>query len=125
MIPISPTLIGYGICIVVILVLSITVSAQHDAIKKLEAAKVLWESKNTELANRIKDQNDALRDAEQKYTKAQSALDVAFGKNQALSAEYNKLRSDWKNQPLPKTCPDSISELKVRAGKLVSNWNTK
>jgi hypothetical protein len=101
------------------------VKYQSSQINELEAAQAVWTSKNEELAARISDQNTRLKDGEDKYLKVQSELDVAKGKNQVLAKEYKDMRDNWRSQPVPQTCPDSLAELKTRSNEIAKKWNTK
>ncbi len=101
------------------------VKYQHSAIQTLEAEQVVWTAKNDELAGRIEDQNTRLKDGEDKYNKVQRQLDIAAGKNAALTSEFEKLRGDWKKQPLPKNCDEAIVELKSRSAIIAGKWNAQ
>lgn len=96
---------------------------QNGKIDDLEKTQVLYESKNQELAADILRQNLELRDGEEKFKNVQKNLDIASGKNMALTNEYGKLRDSWKQSPVPVDCPSAIGELKQRTTSIVDNWN--
>jgi hypothetical protein len=102
------------------------IKIQSSKIEVLESQKILWESKNKELADRIESQNESLKEAESKFLTTQRELDIANGKNQAVSTQYEKLRKDWwNNKPVPVSCPDSMVELKSVVIDITERWNAK
>jgi septal ring factor EnvC (AmiA/AmiB activator) len=125
MLPLPPNLIAYGIVAAVVCLMGITIKHQYSEIASLENEKAVWTNKNKELADKIEGQNTSLREAETKYSKTQRDLDIASGKNQALSTEYKKLRDDWKTAPPPKTCEEAVVELRARSSVIAERWNKK
>jgi predicted nuclease with TOPRIM domain len=101
------------------------VKYQDIKIEKLELEQTIWTTKNNELADRIEDQNKRLKEGEEKYNDVQTKLNVAAGKNKALSDEFAKLRGEWKGQPIPKNCEEAIVELKSRSAIVAGKWNGK
>ncbi len=98
---------------------------QNNKIEDLEKMNVLYAAKNDELVTDIMNQNLALRDGEEKFVGVQKMLDIAAGKNIALTKQYNDLRNSWKETPPPKDCPSAIIELHDRAHSISKEWNTK
>jgi len=98
---------------------------QSNTIDSLKNDNTILTSKKTDLETSIKNQNAALRAGENKFTEVQRNLDIASGKNAALTTEYALLRNSWKSQPVPKDCPAAIDELQVRSSDLSKRWNNK
>ncbi len=116
----------YGIIVALMLGLGAYIKVQRTKIDALKTEKILWQAKNDELALRIENQNTLLKEAESKFLTTQRELDIANGKNQAVSTQYEKLRKDWwNNKPVPVSCPDSMIELKSVVIDITERWNSK
>lgn len=102
-----------------------TVVYQSNKIDSLEESNLLFKNKNVELVSKIDSQNIALRDGENNYIAVQRNLDIATGKNVALTTEFSKLRNSWKVPPVPKDCPSAVVELQIRSVEISDNWNSK
>lgn len=110
---------------VVVAIMVGTIKYQHGTIVDLEVQQQIWQDKNKELVAKLEQQNKELKDSEVKFNKTQRDLDLATGKNQALTKEYTNLRDSWKVAPVPKDCPTAIAELKVRTSSIATKWNSK
>jgi hypothetical protein len=117
---------------IIILVLGATflgmgwyIKHQRSLLDGLRAEQIVWVGANDRLAKSLKDQNEKLLAGEKKYNDAQTELNVAKGINMALSTEFGKLRTEWKNRPVPTTCAGAVQELKNTISPTAARFNKK
>ena len=99
------------------------VKYQSTEIDSLNSKIAVISLENTSLTDKINQQNSELKAGEEKFLSTQRSLDVASGKNLALSKEYTSLRNSWKAEPPAKDCGGAMYELKNRIGELNKSWN--